>query len=416
MISTRESSCFIDVLIRAGRGRIVRAKANILALIILLPILHQVETLSSVTQPYHRFEGECSFGVGRAGGREGRRSVKGIVLRRHGDILAGNGEGIGRRGRAAERHIRRSPPLEGNVLTALTFRFIGRDAHRVVLKKFSAARCNGDAGTDDRAVLDRHGTRRTVAVRGVAVGFIHIDRMGAANARFQIRIKRRATIAVPFDRHPADLRQGQSAHSINASTVPSSGIGRIDRDLAGGVDGHIGFRINTVNLAVYCVARSFGVDRYLCMIFNGDRTCVDAEAVVVRAVCCGIDCHIGVILDRYISAHSAGGKAGADSVSITTIRGCSDRELTAAAVVCGDDDVASGRVCNDTRIAADGNGVVADQLDGQVTIRSSAERDSPTGVAVQRQCAVGGIIVGVVVCVAAGEAAGSILVFVITPT
>ena len=417
MISTRESSCFIDVLIRAGRGRIVRGKAFILALIILLPILHQVETLSSVTQPYHRLEGECSVGVGRAGGREGRRSVKGIVLRRHGDILAGNDEGIVRHGgRAVERHIRISPSLEGNFLAALTFRFIGLDVHRVVLKEFSVVLCIGDAGTGDRAVLDRHGTRRTVAVRGVAVGFIHIDRMGAANARFQIRIKRRATIAVPFDRHPADLRQGQSAHSINASTVPSSGIGRIDRDLAGGVDGHIGFRINTVNLVVYCVFLSFGVDRYLCMIFNGDITCVDAEAVVVRAVCCGIDCHIGIVLDRHISAHSAGGKAGADSVSITTTRGCIDRELTAAAVVCGDDDVASGRVCNDTRIAADGNGVVADQLDGQVTIRSSAERDSPTGVAVQRQCAVGGIIVGVVVCVAAGEAAGSILVFVITPT
>ena len=374
-------------------------------------LLRQVETLSSVTQPYHRFEGECSFGVGRAGGREGRRSVKRIVLRRHGDILVGNGEGIGRRGRAAERHIRRSPPLEGNFLAALTCRFIGLDVHRVVHKKFSAVRCIGDAGTGDRAVFYLHRIGRTVAVRGVAVGFIHIDCVVCV-AEALPRIKRHATIAVPFDRHPAGLRQGQSAHSINASTVPSSGIGRIDRDLAGGVDGHIGFRINTVNLVVYCVARSFGGDRYLCMIFNDDLTCVDAEAVVVRAVCCGIDCHIGVTLDRHISAHSAGGKAGADSVSITTIRGCSDRELTAAAVVCGDDDVASGRVCNDTRIAADGNGVVADQLDGQVTIRSSAERDSPTVVAVQRQCAGGGIIVGVVIVFVAAL----IAVFVITAT
>ena len=398
MISTGEASCFIAVLVRADRGRSVRAKAFILALIILLPILRQVETLSSVTQPYHRFEGECSFGVGRAGGREGRRSVKGIVLRRHGDILVGNGEGIGRRGRAAERHIRRSPPLEGNVLTALTLPFIGRDAHRVVLKEFSAGLCIENAGASERAVHDLHRMGRTEAVRGVAVGLIHIDCVVCVAEALISRIKRRATIAVPFDRHPAGLRQGQSAHSINASTVPSSGIGRIDRDLVVGVDGHIGFRINTVNLAVYCVARSFGVDRYLCMIFNDDLTCVDAEAVVVQAVCCGIDCHIGVTLDRHISAHSAGGKAGADSVSITTTRGCSDRELTAAAVVCGNGDVASGRVCNDTRTAADGNGVVADQLDGQVTIRSSAERDPPTFVAVQRQCAGGGIIVGVVVC------------------
>ena len=398
MISTRESSCFIDVLIRAGRGRIVRAKANILALIILLPILHQVETLSSVTQPYHRLEGECSVGVGRAGGREGRRSVKRIVLRRHGDILAGNGEGIVRRGRAAERHIRRSPPLEGNVLAALTFRFIGLDVHRVVLKKFSVVLCIGDAGTGDRAVHDLHRMGRTVAVRGVAVGLIHIDCV-VCGVEALFRIKRHATIALPFDRHPAGLRQGQSAHSINASTVPSSGIGRIDRDLVVGVDGHIGFRINTVNMVVFCAARSFGVDLYLCMIFNGDLTCcVDAEAVVVRAACCGIDCHIGVTRDRHISAHSAGGKASADSVSITTTRGCIDRERAIAAAVCGDDDVASGRLCNDTLITADGNGVVADQLDGQVTIRSSAERDPPTVVVVQRQRTGGGIIRGVVVC------------------
>ena len=400
MISTRESSCFIDVLIRAGRGRIVRGKAFILALIILLPILHQVETLSSVTQPYHRLEGECSVGVGRAGGREGRRSVKRIVLRRHGDILAGNGEGIVRRGRAAERHIRRSPPLEGNVLAALTFRFIGLDVHRVVLKKFSVVLCIGDAGTGDRAVHDLHRMGRTVAVRGVAVGLIHIDCV-VCGVEALFRIKRHATIALPFDRHPAGLRQGQSAHRINAGTVHIRfifGIGRIDRDLAGGVDGHIGFRINTVNLVVCCVVLSFGVDRYLCMIFNGDLTCVDAEAVGGRAVCCGIDYHIGVTLDRHISAHSAGGKAGADSVSITTTRGCIDCELTVAAVVCGDDDVASGRGCNDTRIAADGNGVVADQLDGQVTIRSSAERDPPTVVVVQRQRTGGGIIRGVVVC------------------
>ena len=380
-------------------------------------LLHQVETLSSVTQSYHRFEGECSFGVGRAGGREGRRSVKRIVLRRHGDILVGNGEGIDRRGRAAERHIQRSPSLEGNFLAALTFRFIGLDVHRVVLKEFSVVLCIGDAGTDDRAVLDLHRMGRTEAVRGVAVGFIHIDCVVCVAEALISRIKRRATIAVPFDRHPAGLRQGQSAHSINASTVPSSGIGRIDRDLVAGVDGHIGFRINTVNMVVFCAARSFGVDLYLCMIFNGDLTCcVDAEAVVVRAACCGIDCHIGVTRDRHISAHSAGGKASADSVSITTTRGCIDRERAIAAAVCGDDDVASGRLCNDTLITADGNGVVADQLDGQVTIRSSAERDPPTVVAFQRQRAGGGIIVGVVIACGAGEAAGIITVFVITAT
>lgn len=122
------------------------------------------------------FESECSFGVGRAGGREGRRSVKRVVHRCYGNILVGDGEGIARRGgRAGERHIRRSPPLEWNDLTAITFRFIGLDAHRVVLKKFSAVLCIGDAGTGDRAILDRHRIGRTEAVRGVAVGLIHID-------------------------------------------------------------------------------------------------------------------------------------------------------------------------------------------------------------------------------------------------
>ena len=415
MISTGEASCFIAVLIRATRGGHRWIDRDVFIRIAHFRLLRQVETLSSVTQLYHRFEGECSVGVGRAGGREGRRIDKGIVLRRHGDILVGNGEGIVRLGRFGERHIRRSPPLEGNVLTALTLPFIGRDAHRVVLKEFSAGLCIENAGTSERAVHDLHRMGRTEAVRGVAVGFIHIDCVVCV-AETLPRIKRHATIALPFDRHPAGLRQGQSAHRINAGTVHIRfiiGIGRIDRDLAGGVDGHIGFRINTVNLVVYCDARSFGADRYLCMTFNGDLTCcVDAEAVVVRAACCGIDCHIGVTRDRHISAHSAGGKAGADSVSITTTRGCIDRELTAAAVVCGNDDVASGRGCNDTRIAADGNGVVADQLDGQVTIRSSAERNPPTVVAAQRQCAGGGIIVGVVIVFVAAL----IAVFVITAT
>ena len=133
------------------------------------------------------------------------------------------------------------------------------------------------------------------------------------------------------------------------------------------------------------------------MIFNDDLTCADAPAAPIFGVCCGIDYNIGVTIDRHISLRSAGGNVVADSDSITTIRGYIDCELTAAAAVCGDGDVAFPRGCNDTIISVDGNFVVADQFDGQVLLYSSAERDRATFVALQRQRAGIRIIVGVVV-------------------
>ena len=344
-----EACRVIAVLIRAGCGGHRWIERDVVALIVLIPLLHQTEILISVTRLYHRFESECSFGSGRAGGREGRCLDKGIVLRRHGDILAGNGEGIVRRGgRVGERHIIRSPLLEGNCLAAVTFLGVGRDAHRVVLKEASAALWIGDdIGAGECAVLDLHRIRRAGAVGGEAAGLIHIDCVGGGvNARVDGK-KRRAprtdTIFLPLDRHPADLFQGQSSHRVNAIavhiyTIP--GIGRIDGDLAGGVDGHIGFRPNAENHAASCVVLSVGGDCYLCILFNGDILCVDAVASSVCGICFGNDFHIGIALDRHISV-CTGAIEIVDSDSTTAIIGYIDRERAFAAAVCGDGDVAT---------------------------------------------------------------------------
>ena len=83
-----------------------------------------------------------------------------------------------------------------------------------------------------------------------AVGSIH-DVVVCIGIKFHARIKRRTkSLVFPFDRHLTDLSQGQSVLRINAGAVHSirsSGIGRIDRDLAGGVDGRIVLYKNTVN-------------------------------------------------------------------------------------------------------------------------------------------------------------------------
>ena len=167
------------------------------------------------------------------------------------------------------------------------------------------------------------------------------------------------------------------------------------------------------------VVRSYDGNRYLCILFNADLTCVDAPAAPVFDGCFGIDLHIGVTLDRHISGHS-GGNVTADSDSIITTSGYIDHELAVVAAVCGDGDVAFLSAHIDTRSCScssvDGNFVVADQFDGQVLPLISVERDRATFVALQRQRAGVGIIVGVVVCVAAGEAAGIIIVFVIKLT
>ena len=176
LIYTGDAVCFIAVLIRAARGGRRWIDRLVFSRVVHFRLFHQPETLICFIRLYHRFEGECSLGAGRAGGREGRRSDKGTVLRRHGDILAGNGEEVARRGsRFVERHIRRSPLLEGNFLIIPTFLDVGRDVHLVTLKEASAVLCIGDAGAGELAVLDRHLAGCALAVRGVAVGLIHID-------------------------------------------------------------------------------------------------------------------------------------------------------------------------------------------------------------------------------------------------
>ena len=191
------------------------------------------------------------------------------MLRRHGDILVGNGEGIVLRGRAGERHIRRSPLLEGNDLIALTFLFFRLDGHRVTRKEVSGVICMGDdTGAGERAVFDRHRIGLAAAVRGVAVGLIHIDCVVCvAEARSFVDGTAGVTgmggVFFPLDLHLADLGQGRFSHRINAIAVSVifSGVGHIDFNLTGSVDDYIIFCcIQTVAVITACriVRRSAG--------------------------------------------------------------------------------------------------------------------------------------------------------------
>ena len=258
------------------------------------------------------------MGAGRAGGRELRRSDKGTVLRRHGDILVGNGEGVARRGsRFVERHIRRSPLLEGNFLIIPTFLDGGRDVHLVTRKEISAVICVLDAGAGELAVLDRHLVGRTEAVGGVAVGLIHIDCMvcvaeGRSSGEGTAGITGMGTVLLPLDLHLADLGQGWSSHRINAIAVCTifSGFGHIDLDLTGGVDAHISFCEHSIAVAAACriVRRSAG-DVHRSIFGDGDVfLCKNAVCFLVgaRAIVRHIDSHFSIALDRHI----AGGIAG----------------------------------------------------------------------------------------------------------
>lgn len=233
--------------------------------------------------------------------------------RRHGDVLAGNGEGIVLRGRAGERHILRSPLLEGNGLTALTRLGVGRDVHRVVLKEISAAIRILDAGAGDRAVLDRHGTGLTVAVGGVAVGPIHIDCVGGgvkacSSQNGTAGIIGIGTVLLPLDLHLADLGQGWSSYRINAIAVCTilTGVCHIDFDLTGGVDGYIFDCIQTVAVATVnssIVRRSAG-DVHGGIFGDGDvflRLNAVGFLIAVHAVVCHVDGHFGIAHDRHIA-------------------------------------------------------------------------------------------------------------------
>ena len=144
---------------------------------------------------------------------EGRRSDKRAVRRRYGDIVSGNTKRCVCRGRAGERHTLSSPLLEGNAPTTFTCLGVGRDVHRVILKEISAPIRILDAGASERAVLDRHRIMgRAVAVRGVAVVRIHIDRVGAGvEATSSINGATGETgigaVVFPLDRHIANPGQ-----------------------------------------------------------------------------------------------------------------------------------------------------------------------------------------------------------------
>ena len=258
------------------------------------------------------------MGASRAGGREGRRSDKGTVRRRHGDILAGNGEGVARRGsRFVERHIRKSPLFEWNFLPTPTFLGGGRDVHIVTRKEISAVLCVLDAGAGELAVLDHHRAGRAEAVGGVAVSCILIDCVVCvAEARSFVDGTAGVTgmggVFFPLDLHLADLGQGRSSHRINTKAVSIilTGLCHVDLNRAVGVDSHIFSCIQTVAVITACriVRRSTG-DVHRSIFGDGDVfLCVNAVCFLVgaHAIVRHVDSHFGIALNRHI----AGGIAG----------------------------------------------------------------------------------------------------------
>ena len=260
------------------------------------------------------------MGASRAGGRKGRRSDKGTVLRRHGDILAGNGEGVARRGsRFVKHHIRRSPLFEWNFLPTPTFLGGGRDVHLVTRKEISAAICVLDAGAGELAVPGRHLAGRAEAVRGVAVGCILIDCMvcvaeGRSFGEGTAGVAGTVAFFFPLDLHIANLGQGRSSHMINTVAVSIililTGVCHINLNRAVGIDGHIFGCIQTVAVTTACsiVWRSTG-DVHRSIFGDGDVfLCKNAVCFLVgaRAIVRHVDSHFGIALDRHI----AGGIAG----------------------------------------------------------------------------------------------------------
>ena len=306
------------VLIRGARGGFRWIDRDVFTRSVHIRLLHQRETLTSVIRIYHRCEGECSFGASRADGRKGRRSVKGTVLRRHGDILAGNGEGVARRGsRFVKHHIRRSPLFECNFFPTPTFLGVGRDVHLVTHKEISAVICILDAGAGELAVLDRHLAGRAEAVGGVAVSCIFIDCVVCvAEARSFVDDTAGVTgmggVFFPLNLHIANLGQGRFSHRINteAVSITLTGLCHIDLNRAVGVDGHIFGCIQTVAVTTACriVWRSTG-DVHRSIFGDGDAIlCENAVCFLVgaRAIVRHVDSHFGIALDRHI----AGGIAG----------------------------------------------------------------------------------------------------------
>ena len=237
------------------------------------------------------------------------------MLRRHGDILAGNGEGVARRGsRFVKHHIIRGPLLEGNDLSALARLYIGRDVHLVARKELSVPIRVLDAGAGKLAVPGRHRAGRTEAVRGVAVGRILIDCMVCvAEARSSddgiAGVRGIAGFFFPLDLHIANLGQGRSTHIINTVAVSIililTGVCHVDLNCAVGVDGHIFFCIQTVAVITACriVRRSAG-DVHRSIFGDGDVfLCENAVCFLVGAcaIVRHVDSHFGIALDRHIA-------------------------------------------------------------------------------------------------------------------
>ena len=163
--------------------------------------------------------------------------------------------------RAGKCHTLRSPLLEGNGRIVMTLLSTGLDAHHVARKELSAPIRILDAGAGERAVLDRHRAGRTEAVRGVAVGRIHIDCMVCvAEGRFfgegAAGVAGTVAFFFPLDLHIANLGQDRSSHRINTEAVSIililTGVCHIDLNRAVGVDGHIFGCIQTVAVTTAC--------------------------------------------------------------------------------------------------------------------------------------------------------------------
>ena len=308
---------------RGSWGRLGR-KGFIRVSIIFFPDLNILEEFSPVIRFYRRFERNRS--VCRALSCEGRRSDKRAVRRRYGDVLGGNGEGIVLRGRAGERHILRSPLLEGNGLTAIACLGVGLDVHRVVLKEISAPVRILDAGAGERAVLDRRRIiGRAVAVRGVAVVRIHIDRVGGGvEANISINgatgVTGIAAVFFPLDRHIASPGQGCISRRINtdAQCIILTGFGYINLDHAGGVDDHIFACTQTVAVrSVDCrIVRRFAFDVHRGVFGDGDVFLCENAVCFIEALCaivCHIDGHFGIALNRHIAGFIAGRPTSLDA-------------------------------------------------------------------------------------------------------
>ena len=298
------------VLIGGRRGSCGRLGRNglIPVWIVFFPDLNILEEFSPVIRFYCRLE--LNRSAFPAASFEGRRSDKRAVRRRYGDIVSGNTKRCVCRGRAGERHTLSSPLLEGNAPTTFTCLGVGRDVHRVILKEISAPIRILDAGASERAVLDRHRIMgRAVAVRGVAVVRIHIDRVGAGvEATSSINGATGETgigaVVFPLDRHIANPGQDCIPRRINtdAICIILTGFGYINLDLAGGVDGHIFACTQTVAVrSVDCrIARRGTGDAHRSFFGDGDIFLCENAVCFIEALCaivCHIDGHFGIARD-----------------------------------------------------------------------------------------------------------------------